>query len=88
MSYFLSSPISQVEEIIPDRALADFGNGRQNALELIHADAPHDFAHKFFFIPGFNSLIRRPAFIHQQVQQLIRLFIGKAQLTLIGLSSP
>jgi hypothetical protein len=87
-SWKLSSPISQVQEVVSNGAVTKFGNRRQHPLELVASDPPNHYIHKFFIETSLYTFLRTVALVNQQVQKFVSLLIRKTQFTFICLVFP
>lgn len=61
----LRAPISQIKEIIANRAVAEFGNGGQDTFELSLADAFQDMIDKLPIKACIQTCFGRIALIHK-----------------------
>jgi hypothetical protein len=53
----LRAPVTQVQEIIPNRSIAQFGDRRLHTLELIAADSVQNSIYEFFIETRFHTFL-------------------------------
>src|SRR5574341_2312201 len=87
-SCFLGTPIAQVQKVVTHGAVGELGDGWQDALEVVAADALDHGVHKILGKARLDAILGGVALVHQKIQELVHLGVGKSQLALVGLAFP
>ena len=73
----LRSPIAQVEEIVPHRAVAELGDRGKNPFELVAADGFDHALDERLFKAGPDAFLGGIPLVDQEVQQLVGFGVGE-----------
>src|SRR3972149_6982043 len=84
----LCPPIPEIQEVIPDRPIAQLGDRREHSLELVAADALDHSFDKLALEACFHAGPGRVAPVDEQEQEAIDLVVGEAELAPIRPARP